>query len=356
MKMTPLMLFAITVFLLFAPVERIVPATSAIQAVDPPPAVLRFGVHVSEMGNLDPHLAAGSQDRALADMVFNGLLRYRPGQAPTIEPDLAERIPGFEMIGGRQVWTVNLRKGVMFHAGPKTSSYELTADDVVFSLRKSAQREFCAYAGEYEGMRVEAIDRYSVRIILDKPTSSILFLPKLTNYAGGFIVSQSSWFMRLKPERGRITHLTPETGKSLAMVDYFSPWQWYILASDPEREVYGVADRMTPYLFGLGIGGFLVMAAALMLLTRRLTDPLQGLTAGAERIGRGDLDTRLAVRSQDEFGRLATVFNQMAATLQETLTELRHREEHFRSLIENSSKCRHVRAYQAGGVDRQRIR
>ena len=79
------------------------------------PKILRFGIHVSEMGNLDPHFAAGSQDRALADMVFNGLLRYEPGNAPAIEPDLAETIPGFEMIGGRQVWTVKLRKWVLFH-------------------------------------------------------------------------------------------------------------------------------------------------------------------------------------------------------------------------------------------------
>ena len=73
--------------------------------------ILRFGVNVSEMGNMDPHFAAGSQDRALADMVFNGLLRYQPGNAPNIEPDLAAYVPGFDMIGGRQVWTVKLRKG-----------------------------------------------------------------------------------------------------------------------------------------------------------------------------------------------------------------------------------------------------
>jgi peptide/nickel transport system substrate-binding protein len=154
------------------------------------PNRLRFGVHVSAMGNLDPHFAAGSQDRALADMVFNGLLRYQPGNAPKIEPDLAEQIPGFEMIGGRQVWTVKLRKGVLFHHGPQTAAYELTAEDVVFSLQKSADREFCAYAGEYEGITVVPVDRYTVRISVDKPVSSILFLPKLTNYAGGFIVSK----------------------------------------------------------------------------------------------------------------------------------------------------------------------
>ena len=67
---------------------------------------------------------------------------------------------------------------------------------------------------------------------------------------------------------------------------------------------------MKPYLIGLGILGFLVMATAVMLLTRWLTEPLRLLTAGAERIGKGDLDTNIAIRSRDEFGRLACVFNQ----------------------------------------------
>lgn len=161
---------------------------------DPPASVsmnrLRFGVHVSAMGKLDPHFAAGSQDRALADMVFNGLLRYQPGNAPHIEPDLAEQIPHFEMADGRQVWTIKLRQGVMFHAGPHHPAHELTAEDVVFSLTKSADPHFCAYAGEYERMTVAPVDRYTVRISLERPLSPILFLPKLTNYAGGFIVSK----------------------------------------------------------------------------------------------------------------------------------------------------------------------
>jgi len=152
--------------------------------------MLRFGVHVSEMGKLDPHFAAGSQDRACADMVFNGLLRYQPGNAPKIEPDLAAEIPEFEMVGGKQVWTVKLRKGVMFHAAPGMPAYELTADDVVYSLQKSANRDTCAYAGEYVGMLVEKTGTYSIQITMAKPLSPILFLPKITDYAGGFIVSK----------------------------------------------------------------------------------------------------------------------------------------------------------------------
>ena len=146
-------------------------------------------------------------------------------------------------------------------------------------------------------------------------------------------VSQKAWFKALKPERSRLTHLTP-TGRNLAMVDYFDPWEWYFLASDPEQEVYGVANRMKPFLLYLGLIGFSAMTVALMLMTRRLTEPLRLLTVGAEKIGEGDLDTRIAIRSGDEFGRLAQVFNQMAGQLQETLTQLQHREAHFRSLIE----------------------
>jgi peptide/nickel transport system substrate-binding protein len=144
------------------------------------------------MGNLDPHFAAASQDRALADMVFNGLLRYIPGNAPHIEPDLAVDMPDFRMERGKQVWTITLRKGVYFHPGPATPAYELTADDVIFSLEKSADKRFCAYAGEYADMIVKKQGDYGLEIILEKPISSILFFPKLTNYGGGFIVSKQA--------------------------------------------------------------------------------------------------------------------------------------------------------------------
>lgn len=164
--------------------------TVSLVSAGPSDNILRYGIHVSAMGKLDPHFAAGSQDRIFADMVFNGLLRYVPGQAPRIEPDLAAAIPEFHMENSRQVWTVRLKKGVMFQAGPDTPSYELTADDVIFSLEKSADKETCAYAGGYAGMTFVKLDPYTIEITLENPMSPILFFPKLANYGGGFIVSK----------------------------------------------------------------------------------------------------------------------------------------------------------------------
>ena len=154
--------------------------------------VLRFGYHVSQMGSFDPHLAKASQDRIVADLVFNGLLRYAPGQAGKIEPDLAKQMPTFHMDNGKQVCRILLKKGVMFHAGPGLPSHEMSADDVVYSLNKSADIKRSSYARNYAGMTVRKTGRYAVEIIIDPPLSTLLFLPKLADYGGGFIVSKKA--------------------------------------------------------------------------------------------------------------------------------------------------------------------
>jgi peptide/nickel transport system substrate-binding protein len=151
-------------------------------------STLQIGIDAAGLGTGDPHFAASRNDRLVADMVFNGLLRFRPGQAPLIEPDLAEAIPEPRIVDGRQEWVFRLRRNVMCHAGPDTPPYELNADDVVYSLRKSADPERSAYSGEYTGMTVEKVDDFTVRVIEKQPISSILFFPKVADYAGGFIV------------------------------------------------------------------------------------------------------------------------------------------------------------------------
>lgn len=150
--------------------------------------VLRFGLEAADLGTLDPHFAATTNDRTVVDMIFNGLVRYKPGVASEFEPDLATEIPQPTMDGDKQLWTFNLREGVMCQAGPDTDAYELTADDVVYSFQKAANPDRSAYAGEYSGMTVEKVDDYTVNIIMDQPISPVLFLPKVADYAGGFIV------------------------------------------------------------------------------------------------------------------------------------------------------------------------
>jgi len=152
--------------------------------------VLRFAIHTSGIGNFDPDFAKGSQDHTFADMVFNGLVRYVPGDSSRLEPDIAREIPEFVIRGGRQIWTIYLRKGVFFHQNPYTESHELTSEDVVYSLEKAADPQQSAFSGTYAGMGFKAVDTYTVKILVEKPISPLFFLPRIANRKGGFILSK----------------------------------------------------------------------------------------------------------------------------------------------------------------------
>lgn len=193
--------------------------------------VLRFGINAADVAALDPHQATGTQDRAVVDMIFNGLVRYEPGNSANMEPDLAEAIPEPTTEGEQQVWTFTLRDDVMCHPGPETEAYPLTAEDVVYSFEKAADPERSAFAAEYSGITVEAVDDRTVTFTLETPLSPTLFLPKVANYAGGFVVcSQAVEAMGLDAFRTNpvgtgpfmFENYTPQTAVTLvANDDYF---------------------------------------------------------------------------------------------------------------------------------------
>jgi peptide/nickel transport system substrate-binding protein len=191
--------------------------------------VLRFGVNAADLATLDPHYASGTQDRTVVDMVFNGLVRYKPGDSSVIEPDIATEIPEPEVVDGKQVWTFTLRDDVMFQAGPDTEAYPLTADDVVYSLQKSADPDRSAYAGDYKGMTVEKVDDRTVAITMDTPISATLFLPKVANYAGGFIVSSKA-----VEAMGDDTIKTHPVGTGPFMFESYTPQNSVVLTANPD--------------------------------------------------------------------------------------------------------------------------
>jgi len=152
--------------------------------------ILRWGQGQADLGTADPHYAAASQDRILVDMIFNGLLRFKPGDGSGFEPDLALDFPKPVVIAGKQVWTFKLRRGVTWHPSERVPAYELTSEDVVYSLQKSADKARSAYSALYNGMTFHALGPSTVSITVDAAVSPNLFYPLVTNYAGGFIVSK----------------------------------------------------------------------------------------------------------------------------------------------------------------------
>lgn len=78
----------------------------------------------------------------------------------------------------------------------------------------------------------------------------------------------------------------------------------------------------------LGYGALLIGISLLGILplSNRMTRNLNTLMAGAQKLSVGDLETRVPVRSKDEFGKLSATFNQMAADLKTHQNQLLEQE------------------------------
>ncbi len=189
--------------------------------------IINIAFDAGDLQTLDPHRAATTVDRATVDMVFNGLVRYPPGDQVKVEPDLAT---SWKVSPDKKVWTFTLRKGVFFHPYPgNASGYELTSDDVVYSLKRASDSKRSSYAGEYGGMTFEAVDPQTVKITIDKPISETLFLAKVASYAGGMIVCKKA-----VEEKGDDWFKTNPVGTGPFKFESYEPRQKTVLTGNPK--------------------------------------------------------------------------------------------------------------------------
>jgi PAS domain S-box-containing protein len=70
-------------------------------------------------------------------------------------------------------------------------------------------------------------------------------------------------------------------------------------------------------------GVFLLGSILAFALSRAIVNPVSQLVDGAVKIGQGDLEARIEVKSKDELGRLGIAFNEMAAALSDKEVQLR---------------------------------
>jgi signal transduction histidine kinase len=69
------------------------------------------------------------------------------------------------------------------------------------------------------------------------------------------------------------------------------------------------------------VGGLVLFIAAIaaFIISRSFTRPIQNLVLGTEEMGKGNLDYRIGLKSQDEIGQLGKSFDRMAENLKKTL-------------------------------------
>ena len=125
----------------------------------------------------------------------------------------------------------------------------------------------------------------------------------------------------------------PKDARSLSGEAVFSAWApigvtgWRVFVEEPQTEVFApMYDAILRTIYLL-IGGLVISVVASLFLARRMVTPVRALQLGAERIGAGDLEGRIDVRTGDELEDLANRFNNMAAQLKESYAGLERKVE-----------------------------
>ncbi len=109
------------------------------------------------------------------------------------------------------------------------------------------------------------------------------------------------------------------------VVGFFTPVTgtgWATIVELPTREAFASVRQMQIYLIGLTMLGLVITVGLGFVLLNRTLRPILQLTDVAREVGQGNLTIEAPVRTKDEVGVLATVFNSMTIQLRQTLDGL----------------------------------
>ncbi len=110
---------------------------------------------------------------------------------------------------------------------------------------------------------------------------------------------------------------------------------WFVFVEVPTLEAQQPVINAGLRALALFVLGLLIAGLAGALLARRMVVPIRALQAGVERIGSGELDHRLSIKTGDELESLANQFNRSTAALEESYATLEQRvEDRTRELSE----------------------
>jgi len=111
---------------------------------------------------------------------------------------------------------------------------------------------------------------------------------------------------------------------------------WRVFVEQPLAEVYAKLNASILRTALLLLAGLVISAAAASALARSMVRPIRTLDDGARRIGEGDLDLNIVVKTGDELEGLADQFNRMTAQLRESYAGLERKVEERTQALSNA--------------------
>jgi len=105
-----------------------------------------------------------------------------------------------------------------------------------------------------------------------------------------------------------------------------------------DKDAMGLIKATTNIALFLLIFGVIIGAGAAIFISRYVTESIRRLSSSAKEISKGDLTTRVEIKSRDEIGELAVTFNEMAEDLSVVKNELESRKDILEKEVRERTK------------------
>jgi PAS domain S-box-containing protein len=106
------------------------------------------------------------------------------------------------------------------------------------------------------------------------------------------------------------------------------------ISSDAQQEVVAIQKNATFVLLGSAVFLFLINSLSAFLISKSITKPIDELVRGTEIVGKGNLDHRIEIKSEDETGYLSQAFNEMVGRRKESEEALKKSEKQLRNVLD----------------------
>jgi HAMP domain-containing protein len=116
-------------------------------------------------------------------------------------------------------------------------------------------------------------------------------------------------------------------GQALAVHAAIPALGWLVFIERPVEDTFAPLRAATARSLAVLALGFILVILASIALARKMVAPIRRLQDGAARVGKGDLDHRIDIRTGDELEALADEFNRTTARLQDSQSNLEQKVE-----------------------------
>jgi len=193
-----------------------------------------------------------------------------------------------------------------------------------------------AHSGQDAGVTVAEIDLRFLGDVVDAaqvgksttayivdPAGRVLAHSGSTGLIGQTFAALPQVAALLQPDGAPLDAGTAHDGHAVLTAAHQVPrLGWFVVFEQPASQALApVRDLLVRIAFLVALGLAVAILAGL-LLARRMVVPINALRSGARRLGAGEFDHRIEVRTSDELEELAEQFNSMAGQLHETYAGL----------------------------------